>query len=353
MTSTQFTKGQAICMFYGEVHSQENERRLRDKLNEMVNIDICWQISPELPVLARTTMINSMPLTFKRYLDAKPDEEHIEEKPSLKSDTQLLQFLNAVFLNDEPMLSCYDLIEVSPTMIYRIIMPYSEKLEDMSPRAFTQWCTRAKVNFLNAPFSRKRKQGGKQKRSRQLHVLKKEYRDDLVINITSYIPRYQTEIKMFKDDGYEIIGYARKSLGIELNREANLEAMVRNLKIRSLVDKCFVSFVSSASERLSARDTKKHNNIGSSTNGNTQDMIGYISSCEKKICLVAIDFAGLTTNPKDLEDFVKDHENLEIIIIDQLMESNRVITLRRHEIIENPSVLSVFDCRKKCLQRSK
>lgn len=35
------------------------------------------------------------------------------------------------------------------------------------------------------------------------------------------------------------------------------------------------------------------------------DMINLIASTKEKICLVAIDFAGLTTDPKNLHTFVR------------------------------------------------
>jgi hypothetical protein len=35
------------------------------------------------------------------------------------------------------------------------------------------------------------------------------------------------------------------------------------------------------------------------------DMTSYIASAKENICLVAIDFAGLTTDPNDLYNFVR------------------------------------------------
>jgi hypothetical protein len=78
-----------------------------------------------------------------------------------------------------------------------------------------------------------------------------------------------------KKNGYTIIGYARKSPGEEENRITNLEDMVKVLKERSLVDKCYVSPMCKASDELAARDLKDKSNLVKKTEeieGNTQGM---------------------------------------------------------------------------------
>ncbi|CEP11410.1 hypothetical protein [Parasitella parasitica] len=153
--------------------------------------------------------------------------------------------------------------------------------------------------------SYKAAQHGVNTRTRQLYVLKKEYIANLAKNIVMFLPNHQNHIKQLKEQGYEIVGYARKSPGEQLNRLANLTAMVNKLKERSLVDKCFVSRVCNASDKLGERDLRdtSTSNI-QGTQGNTLDMIGYIASSNKKICLVVIDFAGLSTNQQNIYDFV-------------------------------------------------
>ncbi|KAI7892576.1 uncharacterized protein EV154DRAFT_504199 [Mucor mucedo] len=93
------------------------------------------------------------------------------------------------------------------------------------------------------------------------------------------LPNHQNNIKQLKEQGYEIVGYARKSPGDQRNRLANLTAMVNRLKERSLVDKCFVSRVCNASDKLGERDLRDTSSSSiEGTQGNTQDMIGYIAS---------------------------------------------------------------------------
>ncbi|KAI8079425.1 hypothetical protein BDF21DRAFT_340600 [Thamnidium elegans] len=51
-------------------------------------------------------------------------------------------------------------------------------------------------------------------------------------------------------------------------------------------------------------------------------MLHYIST-NNKICLVVLDHTGLTTDPSDL-NIVKDTNNIEMIIVDNLPQSNRI-----------------------------
>lgn len=37
--------------------------------------------------------------------------------------------------------------------------------------------------------------------------------DKIIDDIVTHLPRYQQSIKCFKDDNYQVIGYARKSRG--------------------------------------------------------------------------------------------------------------------------------------------
>lgn len=120
-----------------------------------------------------------------------------------------------------------------------------------------------KVLLFNAPVSRKRKtlQGTETSiRLRNVFVLKNEYLGIIVVkiylsnaldwpsffsfqvdvakSIISYIPEYQSHIRDLKEEGYCIIGYARKSKGKEKEKDRLrlLQKMVDSLKNRSLVD---------------------------------------------------------------------------------------------------------------------
>ncbi|KAI7851890.1 hypothetical protein BDC45DRAFT_444694 [Circinella umbellata] len=167
-----------------------------------------------------------------------------------------------------------------------------------------------------------------------------------------FLPNHQNYIKKLKEGGYEIVGYARKSPGEQPNQLANLTAMVNKLKELSLVNKCFISRVSNASDELEERDLRDTSTLNiPGTHGNTQDMISHIASSNKKICLVVIDYAGFSTNQQNIYDFVHNHKALEKIIIDQIPYYNQTTCFTRSQILDDISVLPVFDCRMKTLQR--
>lgn len=143
-----------------------------------------------------------------------------------------------------------------------------------SVQSFASWCKIKKVLLFNAPVSRKRKKKlldtETSIRLRNVFVLKNEYlgiiivkiylsnaldwpsflsfQDNVAKSIISYIPEYQSHIRNLKEEGYCIIGYARKSKGKE-EEEVSLrllQKMVDSLKNRSLVDQVFTSICSSA-----------------------------------------------------------------------------------------------------------
>ncbi|KAI9362851.1 hypothetical protein BD770DRAFT_315866 [Pilaira anomala] len=95
--------------------------------------------------------------------------------------------------------------------------------------------------------------------------------------------------------------------------------MVNSLYSRSNVDKCFVSYSSDANSDITTRDFR--DNIKTlekiqNVHGNTQKMINFISSSKQKVCIVIIDYAGLSTDPVNIQQFIMDNDAIEKIIID-------------------------------------
>ncbi|KAI8993513.1 hypothetical protein BDB01DRAFT_716486 [Pilobolus umbonatus] len=80
--------------------------------------------------------------------------------------------------------------------------------------------------------------------------------DDLINSICTYLPKYQESLKNLKKNGYEIIGYARKSpTGEDITcRTRLLKSMISNLEERSFATKIFVSPCSWASTPLESCD---------------------------------------------------------------------------------------------------
>ncbi|KAL0093416.1 hypothetical protein F4703DRAFT_1712834, partial [Phycomyces blakesleeanus] len=73
-------------------------------------------------------------------------------------------------------------------------------------------------------------------------------------------------------------------------------------------------------------------------------MISYISAAEQNICIVALDFAGPSTDFNDLHSF---HEKLKTIKIYNLPFSHKVHVFQREEILNDPSGLYPFNFRSK------
>ncbi|KAG1147359.1 hypothetical protein G6F37_002019 [Rhizopus arrhizus] len=136
---------------------------------------------------------------------------------------------------------------------------------------------------------------------------------NIIKDITEYREEYQEHIQKLKKEKHNVIGYARK------------------LRERSLVDKLFVSVCSNANHPISERDVKVDKKIIEKldVDGNTQ----------------VLDYAGLTTDPNDLKNFLEANKNIEKVIVDNLPQNNKIEIFERKEILNNPSRLEVFRCR--------
>ncbi|KAL0089182.1 hypothetical protein F4703DRAFT_1733487, partial [Phycomyces blakesleeanus] len=155
-----------------------------------------------------------------------------------------------------------------------------------------------------------------------------------------------------KENGHEIVGYIRKSTGEkdDITRIRLLNQISVNLRERSLVTKVFASFSCESNQPLLARDLKKNTGVLSGIIADG-DMQG--EKKEKKICIVVIDFTGLTTNPEDLEQFLKNSPNIVKIIIDKLPYTNTIHIYNSDELLNSPDKLQEFKCRSSTLfQRS-
>ncbi|ORE03718.1 hypothetical protein BCV72DRAFT_244191 [Rhizopus microsporus var. microsporus] len=138
---------------------------------------------------------------------------------------------------------------------------------------------------------------------RLLHVLKKDYFAKIIERIVFLLHDHQTEIRNLKQQEFTVIGYARKSKSGEdvETRTRLLNLMCKRLKERSLVDHVFVSYASQGNDQLAKRDLKQTSETykGLHAEGSTQDMMRFITNTEK-VCLVVLDYAGLSTNSNDL-----------------------------------------------------
>lgn len=91
------------------------------------------------------------------------------------SELQVVSFLNEVYsLIDPQNDDVYELKRISTNHVYQQIIARTECMDNKSPVAFAKWCTKRGVNFINAPFMRKRERGSSH-RVRELYVMKDEY----------------------------------------------------------------------------------------------------------------------------------------------------------------------------------
>ncbi|CEP08393.1 hypothetical protein [Parasitella parasitica] len=304
------TRDQAICrFFFCEDYSKENAARLSKKIEEFGSFDVCYENDPKRPVMVHLSVNRNDPTTFKRYLteeSAVDLEEAIEAKSELVSERQVITFLNEVNKPADPQNEAvYCLQEVDTKEIYESFISKTECMNKKSEVAFATWCSKTKVSYLGEPFTRKRSTGSN-KRYRRLYVMKNEFRENAVKSIITSIPRYQNYISSLKKQGCTIIGYAGHNN--EEYRKRLLNSMVQCLKERSLCDAVSVSWSCSAASNIASRDMNVNPELLTDligVEGDTQSMISYINSSVTDICLVAIDFAGLSTNVGDLQNFFK------------------------------------------------
>lgn len=129
-------------------------------------------------------------------------------------------------------------------------------------------------------------------------------------------------MKLLALNGMELVGYARKS-PIDNDPENTtrlMQAMVRNLKERSFASRIYVSS-SWASTRLIQRDLKPDNSIMEKlegVNGNTQDFLEYVEASDHSICLISIDFYGITKISSDLVQLIENTPAIKKIAIETI-----------------------------------
>ncbi|KAG1041456.1 hypothetical protein G6F43_012094 [Rhizopus delemar] len=137
---------------------------------------------------------------------------------------------------------------------------FTSFFEKKSALSFAKWCYKRKLALTESKESRKVVKGnsGSKLKFYTLYVLEKELMNSVCSSIINYLPAYKAHIIKLKDDGFQVIGYARKSPGEESEevRIRLLQTMVDRLYERSLVDEVFVSPCSKASDPMKARDLK-------------------------------------------------------------------------------------------------
>ncbi|KAI9487111.1 MAG: hypothetical protein EXX96DRAFT_551861 [Benjaminiella poitrasii] len=341
------TKNQAICMFFYVDYTEENVKIYKKKIEEFEDSELCWNIREGEPVMVMKNRIRGDPLNYRKK---KVDKRGRVELVTL---AQVKQFINEVYCPCPPKnAEVYLKRRISTQEIYNLVKTYTTVFREKTSQSFAAWCRSNKLNFLLA------KEKKSQNVTRELYILENVYYDDLINSICTYLPRYQESLKTLKKNGYEIIGYARKSPTGEdvTGRTRLLKSMISNLKERSFATKIFVSPCSWASTPLESRDLQPNSQAimdDLDVDGNTQDLLTYLKSVSHDVCLVAIDFAGITTRSEDIIKLVETNPSLKKIVIETFAQCNEVFIFNTEKLVEDNDLLQKFEDRNYFIQRSK
>ncbi|ORX63185.1 hypothetical protein DM01DRAFT_1331259 [Hesseltinella vesiculosa] len=74
----EITRDRAICMFYYEEYNNANVARLRQRIDNMEGIDICYTNDPLEPLLLTSKSININPLKYHRYPALLNKQENVQ-----------------------------------------------------------------------------------------------------------------------------------------------------------------------------------------------------------------------------------------------------------------------------------
>ncbi|KAI7896026.1 uncharacterized protein EV154DRAFT_493246 [Mucor mucedo] len=122
------------------------------------------------------------------------------------------------------------------------------------------------------------------------------------------------------------------------------------MKKKLLCEDVFASCRANADDKIDDRDIKSTIIYKvSHVRGDCQDMLDYITMSNRTVRLVVIDYAGLSTNPDDLKEFVRKHKQLKEIAVD---EGQKMTVFSRHELLKDEKLLQKFNCRIGSVKRS-
>ncbi|CAO3682609.1 unnamed protein product [Rhizopus stolonifer] len=277
------TREKAICMFFCEEYNEDNIQKLTKEVDDFVRCEICYTDDPTKPIIQSKRIINQNPYLYQNY---QSRQEVAKENTTEKEKQQLIrlvQFLNTVFVSVDPYdEEMYERQLCSMNDVLTYVWKYSYLLQDKSSVSFGRWCSGKDIDLIRTTTKRRKIDEGNTISVRSLHVLKEKYIANVVKYIVEQLPRYQQTIESFKKDGYNVIGYVRKSRTKEKHetRTKLLNMMCKKLKTHSMVDKIFVSFKTNANEPIIDRDIDDDKKVLEEidADGNTQ-VSRYVEIC--------------------------------------------------------------------------
>ncbi|KAF7720561.1 hypothetical protein EC973_007491 [Apophysomyces ossiformis] len=352
---TIVSRNNALCIFYNEEFTDEAAKRLAVKLDSLRELDICYTEDATKPMLQTKLKINGNPFYYHRYVNDHPEPNAPLNRVMLKNHRQVIDYMNQVYLpRTPPDQKLFENKLMSMKEIYSEIALITDLFDDKSVKSFSTWCGMAKLDFVSVEPQRKYQKNEQTKtRCRLLWVLKKERRESIANKVLNVGRAHKARIEDLKKDGYQVLGYVRKSPGKEdaSTRFRLLASMVDRLINGSSVDMVFASYSSTSKEPIASRDRTDSIHVPK-TSGTTQDLLRHLSTTSKPIAIVAIDFAGLTTNTNDLIQWIRDHEVVKIVLIDNVEALNQTHAFTREQLLTDISVLQQFDSRPAPIKRS-
>ncbi|KAG0162794.1 hypothetical protein DFQ28_000765 [Apophysomyces sp. BC1034] len=293
-----------LCIFYNEEFTDEAAKRLAVKLDSLHELDICYAEDPRKPMLQTKVKINGNPDYYHLYANGYPEPNTPVDKAMLKNHKQVIDYMNQVYLPRSPL--DRELFE-SKLLSMKEIVLIIDLFDNKNLKSFSTWCGMAKLDFVSVEQERKYQKNGESKtRRRLLWVLKEKHRETIAKKVLEFGRVHKARVEELKKEGYQVIGYVRKSSGKEdaSTRLRFLDSMVDRLFNGSSVDMVFESYSSTSKQPFANRDRVNPIHVPK-TSGNTQDLLRLLSTVSNPIAIVAIDFAGLTTNTYGLIQWLR------------------------------------------------
>ncbi|KAG0172635.1 hypothetical protein DFQ28_007651 [Apophysomyces sp. BC1034] len=351
--TAKLSAANAACSIFGLEITLENQLSALQRLNDaglepvtLVNGD------PTIAVAMSTKRVNMEPWRFQRLPqdtihkqqehDSNSSESFIVSIPPSRSAildlvTKIIPFTSIPGITEE----CF----LSETEVHDLISAY---IPDDTVTSDDLSCWMSKDGSWGLAI--RKQMNKKRKRCRLLNVVKKEYRDFTWEDLSN-IQEYRSLVKSSIASMYTV-GYARKSNTNEPNaaKEKLVNLQIYKLKTKLLCEDVFVSYNTSANDPIAERDVTAPTYAFEDCSGNTQDLITKITKSPRRVRLVIIDYAGLTTNPDDMKLFISLNKSIREVVVDV---GHKVHVYSRHDLLKNVNILNKFRCRRECVKRSK
>ncbi|KAI8095672.1 hypothetical protein BDF21DRAFT_329237, partial [Thamnidium elegans] len=132
-------------------------------IDDLENVEICYYDDPKRPSLQCTKTIYSRPFEIHTYKSEKEianeadKEQEIQKKYKLNNVSQLVQFLNLIYLPDDPNNNItYERQFLPIKDILSKVWECSDLFDDASSSSFNKWCNDKKLGLLSSEVKRRK-----------------------------------------------------------------------------------------------------------------------------------------------------------------------------------------------------